>query len=184
MPRCCSTTEDENVRFPSRRVRAVRPSGGSQLEDNETHPGAPRPPLVRATPPKGGFLESSSCLAAAPHSMKRTSHLGKGELQGVLNARTNPPRPTAPPLTGGDFQESSHTAKNAVYVDQKNVGYVVLSGVPPHSEEQPARAGMRSKSEYTLRVLLVTVIILRPRPAATIRPFLHSLPDGFWLTRQ
>lgn len=107
-----------------------------------------------------------------------------GELQGVLKAGANPPRRYSATLTGGEFQENSHIAKSAVYVDQKNVGCIVLSGVPPHSEEQPVRGGVRSKSEYTLRVLLVTVIILRPWPTATIRPFLHSLPDGFWLTRQ
>jgi len=69
-------------------VRAVRPSGGSQLEDNETHSGA-----------------------------------------------------TAPPLTGGDFQESSHTAKSAVYVDQKNVGCVVLAGASPHSKSNLPAVG-------------------------------------------
>src|SRR5437867_1303381 len=55
----------------------------------ETHPVAPRPPSLRATPPREGhFLGSHPCRFAAPRSMKITSPLGqdldKGDFRGGL----------------------------------------------------------------------------------------------------
>jgi len=60
---------------------------------------------------------------------------GQGGTSGGFE-RGNKPTPALQrhPSQEGDFQESSHTAKSAVYVDQKNVGCVVLSGALPHSE--------------------------------------------------